>query len=72
MDSNSFSKFYLIYCRDANSELRSGKGSEAFWWSRIPNATRRRIFCPTPEVQLNRFYITLLSWELRLNRYNFL
>jgi len=25
MDSNSFSKFYLIYCRDANSGLQSGK-----------------------------------------------
>jgi len=40
MDSNSFCKFYLIYCRDANSGLRSGKESEAFWWSRIPNDTR--------------------------------
>jgi len=50
--------------------------SEAFWWSRIPNDTRGRsqIFCPTPtpEVQLDHFYITLLSWEFLLNRYNFL
>jgi len=53
MDSNSFRKFYLIYCRDANSGLRSAKESEAFWWSRIPNDTRGRsqIFCPPPEVQ---------------------
>jgi len=26
----------LIYCRDANSGLRSDKESEGFWWSRIP------------------------------------
>jgi len=53
MDSNSFRKFYLIYCRDADSGLRSRKESEAFWWSRIPNDTRGRsqIFCPPPEVQ---------------------
>jgi len=25
----------LIYCRDANSGLRSGKESEAFCWSRF-------------------------------------
>jgi len=66
----------LVYCRDANSGLRSGKESEAFWWSRIPNDTRgrSRIFCltPTPEIQLDRFYITLLSWEFLLNPYNFL
>ena len=49
MDSNSFWKFYLICCRDANSGLRSGKESEAVRWSRIPNDTRgrSRIFCPT-------------------------
>jgi len=64
MDSNSFWKFYLINCRDANSGLRSGKESESFWWSRIPNGTRK--------VQLDRFYITFLSWEFLLNRYNFL
>jgi len=52
----------LIYCRDANSGLRSAKED------------RSRIFCPTqtPEVQLDHFYITLESWELLLNRYNFL
>jgi len=57
-------------------QLRSGKQSEAFWWSRIPNDTRgwSRIFCPTPtpEAQRDHFYITLLSWEFQLNRYNFL
>jgi len=39
-----------------------------------PNTVASRIFCPTPtpEVQLNHFYITLLSWEFLLNRYNFL
>jgi len=41
MASYSFSKFYLIYCRDVNSGLRSGKESEDFWWSRIPNDTRQ-------------------------------
>jgi len=45
-----------------------------FWWSRIPNDIRgrSRILCPTPEVQLDYFYITLVSWEFLLNRYNFL
>jgi len=75
MDSNSFWKFYLICCRDATSRLRSGKESGAVRWSWIPNDTRgwSRIFCrtPTPEVQLDHFYITLLSWEFLLNRYNF-
>jgi len=73
-DSNSFWKFYVICCCDANSGLRSGKESEAFWWSWIPNDTRglSRIFCPTPEVQSDHFCITLLSWEFLLNRYNFL
>jgi len=54
--------------------LPSGKESEAFWWSWIPNDPRgrSRIFFPTPEVQLDHFYITLLSWEFLLNRYNFL
>jgi len=63
MDSNSFSKFYLIDNRDANSGLRSGKESDAFCWSRIPNDTRgrSRTFCPTQEVELDCFYITLLS-----------
>jgi len=58
---------------DANSGLQSAKASEVFW-SRIPNDTRgrSRIFCPTPEVQLDHFHITLLSWEFLLNRYNFL
>jgi len=72
IDSNSFWKFYLIYCRDANLGLRSAKESEAFGWSRILNDTRGRIFCltPTPEVQLDHFYITLLSWKFLLNRYN--
>ena len=76
MDSNSFWKFFLICCRDANSGLRIGKESEAVRWSRIPNDTkgRSRIFCPTPtpEVQLDHVYITLLSWEFLLNQYNFL
>jgi len=72
MDSNTFSKFYLIYYRDAHSGWPSGKASEAFWWSRIPNDTRGRIFCPTAEVQMDCFYITLLSWEFLLNRHNFL
>jgi len=74
MNSDSFSKFYVIYCRDANSGLRSGKEAEAFWWSRIPNDSRcrSRIFCPTPDVQLDCFEITLLSWEFLLSRYNFL
>jgi len=74
MNYNTFSKFYLIYYRDANSGLRSGKASEAFWWSRIPNDTRGRswIFYPTQEVQLDCFYIIFLSWEFLLNRYNFL
>jgi len=27
---------------------------------------------PTQEVQLDHYYITLLSWEFLLNRYNFL
>jgi len=40
MDSNSFSKFYLIYWRDVNSGLRSVKEAQDFWWSRIPNDTR--------------------------------
>jgi len=75
MDSNRFSKFYLIYCRDTNSGLRSAKELEFFWWSRIPNNTSGQswMFCltPTPEVQLDHFYITLLSWEFLLNRYNF-
>jgi len=30
MDSNSFWEFCLIYCRDANSGLRSANESEAF------------------------------------------
>ena len=58
MDSNSFSKCYLIYYHDANSGLGSGKALEACWWSWIPNDTRGGIFCPTPEVQLHCFYIT--------------
>jgi len=35
--------------------LRSREESEVFGWSRIPNNTRSRsrIFCPTPEVQLD-------------------
>ena len=72
MDSNSFWKFYLICCRVADTGLRSGVESEAVRWSRIPYDTRGRgrIFCPT--VQLDHFYITLLSWEFLLNRYNFL
>jgi len=63
----------LIYCRDADPGLPIGKESEAVRWSRIPNDTsgRSRIFCPTPEVQLDHFYITLLNWGFLLNRYNF-
>jgi len=34
-----------------------------FGWSRT--------FCSTPEVQLDPFYITLLSWEFLLKWYNF-
>jgi len=29
------------------------------------------LFCPTPDVQLYCFYITLLSWEFLLKWYNF-
>jgi len=49
----------LIYCRDANSGLRSGKQSEAFWWSRIPNDTRgqSRIFCTTPTSEVQSDHI---------------
>jgi len=39
----------LIYCRDANSGLRSGKESEAFWWSWIPNAKVRVGFFVRPQ-----------------------
>ena len=28
-------------------------------------------FCPTPDVQLDHFYITLLNWEFLLKWYNF-
>jgi len=28
---------------------------KVFEWSRIPNNTRSRIFCPTPEIQINHF-----------------
>jgi len=40
----------LIYCRDANSGLRSAMELEVFWWSWIPNdaSGRSRIFCLTP------------------------
>ena len=33
--------------------------------SRIPNNTggQSRIFCPTPDVQLDHIYITLLNWD---------
>jgi len=57
----------LAYCCDA-------KESEAFWWSQISNDARgrSRIFFPTPEVQLDQFYITLLSWKFLLDRCNFL
>jgi len=34
---------------------QSRKESEVFGWSRIPNNNMSRIFCPTPEVQLNHF-----------------
>jgi len=27
-------------------------------------------FCPTPEIQLDHFYITLLNWEFLLKWYN--
>jgi len=76
MDSNSFLQFYLICCRDANSGLRNAEWQsvEAFWWSWIPNDNRgwSRIFCPTPTVQPDHFYITLLSWEFLLKCYNIL
>jgi len=34
-----------------------GSEPEVFGWSQIPNNTgsRRRIFCPTPDVQLDHF-----------------
>jgi len=53
--------------------LRSRKESEVFGWSRIPNNTgnRRRIFRPTPDVQLDHFYIALLNWEFLWKWYNF-
>jgi len=37
--------------------------------SRIPTNTgsRSRIFCPTPDVQSDHFYITLLNWGFLLN-----
>jgi len=28
-------------------------------------------FCPTPDVQLDHFYTTLLNWEFLLKWYNF-
>ena len=47
--------------------------SEVFGWSRITNNTgrRSRIFCPTPYVHLDHFYITLLNLEFLLKWYNF-
>jgi len=66
----------LIYCRDADSGLRSGKESEAFWWSRIPNDTRGRVGYSV-RLRLRKsnwiiFYITLLSWDFLLKWCNFL
>ena len=62
--------------------IRSRKDWEGFGWSRsrIPNNTRSRsrcqsrIFCPTPtpEIQLDHYYITFLSWEFLLKWHNFL
>jgi len=63
------------------SRSYSRKEWEVFGWSRswfLNNARswircRTRTFCPTPfsEIQLNHFYITLLSWEFLLKWYNF-
>jgi len=42
--------------------LRTGsQGSEVFGWCRAPKNTRSRIFYPTPEVQLDNFFIAFLS-----------
>jgi len=43
--------------RDFEAGFRSRRESEVFGWSRIPNSTRSRsrIFCPTPDVQLDHF-----------------
>jgi len=42
-------------------------------WSRIPDNRRSRIFrpTPTPDVQWDHFYVTLLNWEFLLKWYNF-
>jgi len=56
---------------------RSCKESDVFGWSRsrIPKniGSRGRIFLsdPTPDAQLDHFYITLLNWEFLLKWYNF-
>jgi len=71
MDSNSFWKFYLIYCRNANSGLRSRRLFGGVWFL-TTLGFGIGFFFPTPEVQLDHFYSTLLSWEFLLNRYNFL
>jgi len=48
-----------------NVSLSRFAQSEVFGWSRI--------FCPTPtpDDQLDHFYITLLNWEFLLNWYRF-
>jgi len=47
--------------------------SEVFGWSRIRNNTgsRSRIFSPSPDVQLDHFYVTFLNWEFLLKWYKF-
>jgi len=39
----------------AGLRSRSRNQSEVFGWSRIPNNPGSRIFCPTPDVQLDHF-----------------
>jgi len=48
----------VVYCKYYQD---CGAGVGGFGWGRIPYNTgsRSRIFCPTPDVQLDHFYITL-------------
>ena len=73
MDSNSFWKFYLIFCRDANSGLGSGK--ELFFFSGAGFLTTLRsesdILSDSGSPTGSLLHHTP-SWEFLLNWYDFL
>jgi len=58
--------YQLSYPGYPGLQIRSFLGGVGF----LTTLSRNQIFCPTPNIQLDHFYITLLSWEFLLKWYN--